>query len=95
MNNIPQMIKKLGQCAGFGLSIKSIARGLLWRKLRDAGYEIMLLIADLGVVTILISMRRMRNREQLLGDLAKNPNSITVVVGCYSQISANEVAWLT
>lgn len=65
-------------------------------KLRDAGYEIVPFgnEADLGVINTctVTNEADAKSRTAIRKFGRKNPEAITVVVGCYSQISANEVA---
>lgn len=65
-------------------------------KLREAGYEIVPFgeQADLGVINTctVTNQADAKSRSAIRRFSRKNPNSITVVVGCYSQTSANEVA---
>jgi threonylcarbamoyladenosine tRNA methylthiotransferase MtaB len=65
-------------------------------KLRQAGYDVVPFgeSADLGVINTctVTNEADAKSRTAIRRFSRKNPNSITVVVGCYSQISANEVA---
>ena len=65
-------------------------------KLREAGYEIVPFgeQADLGVINTctVTNQADAKSRSAIRRFSRKNPTSITVVVGCYSQTSANEVA---
>ena len=65
-------------------------------KLREAGYEIVPFgsSADLGVINTctVTNEADAKSRTAIRRFGRKNPEAITVVVGCYSQISANEVA---
>ena len=65
-------------------------------KLRQAGYDVVPFgeSADLGVINTctVTNEADAKSRTAIRRFSRKNPNPITVVVGCYSQISANEVA---
>ena len=65
-------------------------------KLREAGYEIVPFgeSADLGVINTctVTNEADAKSRNAIRRFSKKNPDSLTVVVGCYSQVSANEVA---
>ena len=65
-------------------------------KLREAGYDIVPFgeSADLGVINTctVTNEADAKSRNAIRRFSKKNPDSLTVVVGCYSQVSANEVA---
>ncbi|MDA8990774.1 tRNA (N(6)-L-threonylcarbamoyladenosine(37)-C(2))-methylthiotransferase MtaB [Opitutales bacterium] len=65
-------------------------------KLRDKGYEIVPFgeKADLGVINTctVTNEADAKSRNTIRRFTRNNPTSITVVVGCYSQTSANDVA---
>lgn len=65
-------------------------------KLREAGYEVVPFgeDADLGVINTCTVTHEAdaKSRNAIRRFSNKNPDATTVVVGCYSQISANEVA---
>ena len=65
-------------------------------KLREAGYELVPFgePADLGVINTctVTNEADAKSRNAIRRFSRKNPYATTVVVGCYSQISANEVA---
>jgi threonylcarbamoyladenosine tRNA methylthiotransferase MtaB len=65
-------------------------------KLRDKGYEIVPFgeRADLGVINTctVTNEADAKSRNTIRRFTRNNPTSITVVVGCYSQTSANDVA---
>ena len=65
-------------------------------KLREAGYEVVPFgePADLGVINTctVTNEADAKSRNAIRRFSQKNPDATTVVVGCYSQISANEVA---
>ena len=65
-------------------------------KLREAGYEVVPFgeTADLGVINTctVTNEADAKSRNAIRRFSQKNPSATTVVVGCYSQISANEVA---
>jgi threonylcarbamoyladenosine tRNA methylthiotransferase MtaB len=69
---------------------------LLEGKLREAGYEVVPFgdPADLGVINTctVTNEADAKSRNTIRRFCKKNPKATTVVVGCYSQISANEVA---
>ena len=97
MNNRPQMIKKpRASVQALGCRLNQYEGLTMEGKLRDAGYEIVPFgeSADLGVINTctVTNEADAKSRTAIRRFSRKNPNSITVVVGCYSQISANEVA---
>ena len=65
-------------------------------KLREKGYEIVPFgeKADLGVINTCTVTKEAdsKSRNTIRRFSRNNPTSITVVVGCYSQTSANDVA---
>lgn len=65
-------------------------------KLREAGYELVPFgePAELGVINTctVTNEADAKSRNAIRRFSRKNPHATTVVVGCYSQISANEVA---
>lgn len=65
-------------------------------KLREAGYELVPFgeSADLGVINTctVTNEADAKSRNAIRRFSKNNPDATTVVVGCYSQISANEVA---
>ena len=65
-------------------------------KLRDAGYEVVEFgeEAELGVINTctVTNEADAKSRNAIRRFNRKNPGALTVVVGCYSQVSANEVA---
>ena len=65
-------------------------------KLREAGYEVVPFgePADLGVINTctVTNEADAKSRNAIRRFSQNNPDATTVVVGCYSQISANEVA---
>ena len=65
-------------------------------KLRQAGYEVVPFgePAELGVINTctVTNEADSKSRNAIRRFCQKNPSATTVVVGCYSQISANEVA---
>ena len=65
-------------------------------KLRDAGYDVVPFgeKADLGVINTctVTNEADAKSRNAIRRFNRQNPESLTVVVGCYSQTSANEVA---
>ena len=67
-------------------------------KLRSEGYEIVPFgeDADLGVINTctVTNEADAKSRNAIRRFSRKNPHAITVVIGCYSQTSANEVAKL-
>ena len=69
---------------------------LIEGKLRNQGYDIVPFgeKADLGVINTctVTNEADAKSRNVIRRFARKNPNATTVVVGCYSQISANEVA---
>ena len=97
MNNRSQMIKKpRASVQALGCRLNQYEGLTMEGKLRDAGYEIVPFgeSADLGVINTctVTNEADAKSRTAIRRFSRKNPNSITVVVGCYSQISANEVA---
>ena len=67
-------------------------------KLRNAGYEVVPFgePADVGVVNTctVTNEADAKSRNAIRQFIRGNPNALTVVAGCYSQISANEVAMI-
>ena len=67
-------------------------------KLKNAGYEIVGFgeQADLGVVNSCTVTREAdaKSRNVIRRFIRKNPDAVTVVVGCYSQMSANQIAMI-
>lgn len=67
-------------------------------KLREAGYDIVPFgeSADLGVINTctVTNEADAKSRNAIRRFSKMNPDSLTVVVGCYSQVSANEVAMI-
>ena len=77
-------------------TIKPIGRDFLGGKLREAGYDLVPFgePADLGVINTctVTNEADAKSRNAIRRFSRNNPKATTVVVGCYSQISANEVA---
>ena len=71
---------------------------LIEGKLRNQGYDIVPFgeKADLGVInTCTVTNEADAKSRNVIRRFARNnPHATTVVVGCYSQISANEVAMM-
>ena len=67
-------------------------------KLKEAGYEIVPFGdgADIGVINSCTVTRDAdaKSRNAIRRFIRKNPKAITVVVGCYSQMAANQVAMI-
>ena len=67
-------------------------------KLRDYGYRIVPFgqEAELGVINTctVTNEADAKSRNAIRKFTTKNPESITVVVGCYSQISADQIAMM-
>ena len=67
-------------------------------KLRNAGYEVVPFgePADVGVVNTctVTNEADAKSRNAIRRFIRGNPNALTIVAGCYSQISANEAAMI-
>ncbi|MEC9123998.1 MAG: tRNA (N(6)-L-threonylcarbamoyladenosine(37)-C(2))-methylthiotransferase MtaB, partial [Verrucomicrobiota bacterium] len=67
-------------------------------KLKNAGYAIVPFgeEADLGVINSCTVTKEAdaKSRNAIRRFIRKNPESLTVVVGCYSQVAANRVAMI-
>jgi len=67
-------------------------------KLKEAGYEIISFgdEADIGVINSCTVTREAdaKSRNAIRRFIRKNPQAITVVVGCYSQMAANRIAMI-
>ena len=65
-------------------------------RLREAGYELVEFgeDADLGVINTctVTNEADAKSRNAIRRFNRRNPEGVTIVVGCYSQVSANEVA---
>jgi threonylcarbamoyladenosine tRNA methylthiotransferase MtaB len=67
-------------------------------RLKSSGYEIVSFgeSADLGVINTctVTSEADAKSRNVIRRFIRKNPNALTVVVGCYSQMDANRIAMI-
>ncbi len=91
----PGLVKRASVCT-LGCRLNQSEGIALEGKLREAGYEVVPFgePAELGVVNTctVTNEADAKSRNAIRRFSQKNPGAITVVVGCYSQISANEVA---
>ena len=95
MNNRSESRPKASVQA-LGCRLNEYEGRLIEGKLRNQGYDIVPFgeKADLGVINTctVTNEADAKSRNVIRRFARKNPNATTVVVGCYSQISANEVA---
>ena len=95
-NNKKKSVRLRASVKALGCRLNQYEGLSLEGKLRDAGYDVVPFgeQADLGVINTctVTNEADSKSRNAIRRFNRTNPNSVTVVVGCYSQTSANEVA---
>jgi len=96
MHTPPKQVPLRASVQTLGCRLNQYEGVALEGKLRDAGYEVVEFgeEAELGVINTctVTNEADAKSRNAIRRFNRKNPGALTVVVGCYSQVSANEVA---
>jgi threonylcarbamoyladenosine tRNA methylthiotransferase MtaB len=91
-------IKKRASVRALGCRLNQYEAIEMEGRLKSSGYEIVSFgeTADLGVINTctVTNEADAKSRNVIRRFIRKNPNALTVVVGCYSQMDANRIAMI-